>query len=173
MELLEQFIINLNGKIYLNEMNYIDYNYDNYDDFESDLYFLIETLYSDYKIYTNKQERTQQEQFRRDLINKYNKCIITGSSCLTELEAAHIVNFRDDNSNNNIDNGLLLKSNIHKTFDDNLWCINPKSLLIEVKNNIDAGEIMNYNGTKINIIFNEQMITNLKRRYNDFINQKL
>jgi hypothetical protein len=169
MEQLEQYLINSNGIIYLNDMEYKDFNYDTYDDFEIDLFFLIETLYSDYKIFKNKQDRIEQEQFRRDLINKYRKCIITGSTCLSELEAAHIVNFREDNSNNNIDNGLLLKSNIHKTFDDNLWCINPKSLLIEVKNNIDAGEIMNYNGCKINIIFNDKMLINLKKRYNDFI----
>jgi hypothetical protein len=169
MELLEQYLINSNGMIYLNDIDYTLFNYDNYDDFEMDLYFLIETLYSDYKIFKNKQDRIEQEQFRRDLINKYRKCIITGSSCLTELEAAHIVNFREDNNNNNVDNGLLLKSNIHKTFDNNLWAINPKSLLIEVKDNIDAGEIMNYNGSKINIILNDRMLNNLKQRYNDFI----
>ena len=168
MELLEQYLINSNGMIYLNDIDYTLFNYDNYDDFEMDLYFLIETLYSDYKIFKNKQDRIEQEQFRRDLINKYRKCIITGSSCLTELEAAHIVNFRDDNTNNTIDNGLLLKSNIHKTFDDNLWAINPISLLIEVKENIDAGEIMNYNGQKINIILNDKILINLKKRYNEY-----
>ncbi len=168
MEQLETFILNSNGIIYLDEIDYSKYYYESYDDFELDLFFLIETLYSNYKIFKNKQDRVEQEQFRRNLINKYNKCIITGSTCLTELEAAHIVNFREDMTNNTIDNGLLLKSNIHKTFDDNLWAINPKSLLIEVKENIDAGEIMNYNGTKINIILNDRILINLKKRYLQF-----
>ena len=170
MELLEQYIINSNKIIYLNDINYKDFNYDCYDDLELDLFFLIDTLYSDYKIYKNKQERTEQEQFRRDLINKYSRCIITGSTCKTELEAAHIVNYRDNNAFgiNTTDNGLLLKSNIHKTFDDNLWTINPITLMIEVKENIDAGEIMNYNGYKIDIIMNNNILKNLKKRYEEF-----
>ncbi len=173
MELLEQYIINSNGSIYLEDIDYNLLNYGSYDDFELDLYFLIETLYSNYKIFKNKQERVEQEKFRRDLINKYRKCIITGSTCLTELEAAHIVNFRDGKSSdgiNNIDNGLLLKSNIHKTFDDNLWTINPKTLIIEVKENVDVGEIKNYAGQKINISgLNNTILNNLKKRYDNQI----
>ncbi len=168
MEQLEQYIINSNEIIYLNDINYKDFNYDSYDDFELDLNFLIETLYDNCKIYNNRQERTEQEQFRRDLINKYGKCIITGTTCKTELEAAHIISFKEDNNNNKIENGLLLKSNIHKTFDDNLWCINPNSLLIEVKENKDVGEIINYKGQKVNID-NKKIISNLNKRYNDYI----
>jgi hypothetical protein len=171
MEQLEQYIINCNEIIYLNDINYKDFNYDSYDDFELDLKFLIETLYDNYKIYNNKQERIEQEQFRRDLINKYGKCIITGTTCKTELEAAHIISFKEGSNKlgiNTIDNGLLLKSNIHKTFDDNLWCINPNTLLIEVKENMDVGEIINYKGQKVNID-NKKLIANLNKRYNDFI----
>ena len=174
MEQLEQYIINSNGIIYLDDIDYNIYNYESYDDLEIDLYFLIETLYTNCKIYKNKQERTEQEKFRRDLLNTYGKCIITGSNCFVELEAAHIVNFREDNRNNTIDNGLLLKSNIHKTFDEYLWTINPDTLMIEIKDNINAGEIMNYNGKKININnalrINNTIINNLKKRYLDFIN---
>uniref|UniRef100_A0A6C0HWY6 HNH nuclease domain-containing protein n=1 Tax=viral metagenome TaxID=1070528 RepID=A0A6C0HWY6_9ZZZZ len=168
MDKLEQYLINSNGTIYLNDIDYSIFDYDNYDDFELDLYFLINTLYSNYKIFKNKQDRVEQEQFRRNLINKYNKCVITSSACLSELEAAHIISFSEDSTNNTIDNGLLLKSNIHKTFDDNLWAINPITFLIEVKENINAGEIMNYNNTKVNIVFSDKMIYNLKKRYNDF-----
>ena len=168
MEQLEQYIINSNGIIYLNEINYKYFNYDCYDDLELDLFFLIETLYDNYKVYKDRQERLEQEQFRRDLINTYGKCVITGTTCKIELEAAHIVNYRDDNHNNTIDNGLLLKSNIHKTFDDNLWTINPITLMIEVKENENVGEIMNYNGQRVNIKINNKILDNLKKRYNDF-----
>ncbi len=166
MEQLEHYIINSNGTIYLSDIDYKSFNYESYDDFELDLYFLIECLYSNYKIYKNKQERVEQEQFRRDLINKYGKCIITGSTCLTELEAAHIVEFYKNNNNNTISNGLLLKSNIHKTFDEYLWTINPKTLMIEVKENVEVGEIKKYEGIKINI--DVSMIDNLRKRYNNF-----
>jgi hypothetical protein len=173
MEQLEQYIINSNKIIYLDDIDYNIYNYESYDDLEIDLYFLIETLYTNCKIYKNKQERTEQEKFRRDLLNMYGKCIITGSNCFVELEAAHIVNFREGNHNtdiNTIDNGLLLKSNIHKTFDEYLWTINPNTLMVEIKDNINAGEIMNYNGTKINnfLHINNNIIANLKKRYIDF-----
>jgi len=168
MNQLEEYIKTQDNYIYLNKIDYKDFDYDSYDELELDLYFLIETLYQDYKIYNDRQERLDQETFRKDLIKHYGKCVITGSTCIRELEAAHIIPFSDDNTNNSLYNGLLLKSNIHKTFDDYYWTINPVSLCIEIKSNINVGEIMSYNGNKINIIINDNILKNLKKRYEDF-----
>ena len=168
MNKLEEYIKAQDNFIYLNQINYKDFDYDSYDELELDLSFLIETLYPDYKVYNNRQQRLDQESFRKDLIKHYGKCIITGSTCIRELEAAHIIPFCDDNMNNNIYNGLLLKSNIHKTFDDYYWTINPYSLCIEIKENINAGEIIFYKGQKVNIKINNKILDNLNKRYNDF-----
>ncbi len=170
MNKLEEYIKSQDNFIYLNKINHTDYNYDSYDDLELDLYFLIETLYPNYKIYNNRQERLDQETFRKDLIKHYGKCVITGSTCIRELEAAHIIPFSEDNMNNSVYNGLLLKSNIHKTFDDYYWTINPDSLCIEIKPNINVGEIMSYNKMKVNI--DNKLIPNLIVRYNEFSTKK-
>ncbi len=166
MNKLEQYILEQDNFIYLNKINYSDFNYNNINEMKLDLLFLIETVYPNYKIYNNRQERLEQEKFRNELINYYKKCVITESSCLVELEAAHIIPFNIDNHNNNIYNGLLLKSNIHKTFDDYYWTINPDTFKIEIKENINAGEIMNYKNKIINL--DNKLKPFLQERYNKF-----
>jgi hypothetical protein len=56
MKQIEKFI-NKKRKIYLNELNYIDYNYDNYDEFEIDLLFLLSTLYNRVRLYNNRNDK--------------------------------------------------------------------------------------------------------------------
>lgn len=62
--------------------------------------------------------RIGQGAFRLSVIDAYNKrCAITGEKTLPVLEAAHIKPFADAGPNR-IDNGLLLRSDIHKLFDN-------------------------------------------------------
>lgn len=56
MKRIEKFI-NKKRKIYLNELNYIDYKYDNYDEFEIDLLFLLSTLYNRVRLYNNRNDK--------------------------------------------------------------------------------------------------------------------
>lgn len=61
--------------------------------------------------------RTNQTDFRTSLINRYSGiCCITRCSELTILEAAHIIPYMGGHSNL-IDNGLLLRVDIHRLFD--------------------------------------------------------
>lgn len=175
MILLENYLTNYcsNKTIYLNELDYTTFGYENYDEMEQDLDFLIETIFQNYKIISSQSEahiRLSQSSFREGLIQKYGKCIITNTCCLDELEAAHIIPYKDDRHNFFISNGLLLKSNIHKTFDKYKWTINPDTFIIEVKDNIEVGEIKTYQGLKINIDNNDLLlINNLKKRYQDYL----
>ncbi|TSD40505.1 HNH endonuclease [Rhodococcus sp. KBS0724] len=62
-------------------------------------------------------QRRGQAQFRDSLIDAYNgSCAITGSTVLTVLEAAHIDRYHGDHTNH-VNNGLLLRSDLHTLFD--------------------------------------------------------
>jgi hypothetical protein len=173
MNLLESYLKEqcLNGIIYKKDLDYIYFDYENYDEMEYDLDFLIETIFQNYKIISSQSEtRLSQSTFREGLIQKYGKCIITDTNCLDELEAAHIIPYKEDKHNFFVSNGLLLKSNIHKTFDKYKWTINPDTFMIEVKNNIDVGEIKKYQGTKVNLNHSDLLlVNNLKKRYQDYL----
>ena len=171
MNELNDYIKNTNGKIYL-DILLIELNRENDDFLQDDLIFLLTTLYPYHTVYNNEpEERTGQNDFRKILIKKYNKCIITNTTCMDELEAAHIIPYNIcKESGFNIENGLLLKSNIHKTFDKYYWTINPDTHIIEVKQNIDVGEIKQYEGVKVNLDTNNILLyKSLKERYNLYI----
>ncbi len=173
MNLLESYLKDQcpNGIIYTQDLDYTYFDYENYDEMEYDLDFLIETIFQNYKIISSQSEtRRSQSTFREGLIQKYGKCIITGTHCLDELEAAHIIPYKEDKHNFFVSNGLLLKSNIHNTFDKYKWAINPDTFMIEVKNNIDVGEIKKYEGIKVELNYTDLLlVNNLKKRYQDYL----
>lgn len=173
MQILESYLkeIYVNGIIYINDLDYSYFGYENDEEMEIDLDLLLETVLTDYKLVNgHSQTRLSQSFFREGLLKKYGKCVITNTNCLDELEAAHIIPYKDDKYNFFINNGLLLKSNIHKTFDRYKWTINPNTFIIEVKNNTDVGEIKQYEGIKINLDENDYLlINNLKKRYQDYL----
>ena len=69
--------------------------------------------------------RRGQSQFRSMLLNAYdNRCAVTRANEPVVLEAAHISPY-DGPASNTSDNGLLLKSDIHKLFDRGLLVIQP------------------------------------------------
>lgn len=75
--------------------------------------------------------RQEQSQFRNSVLTRDKKCIITGKHIPIECQACHIVPVKDGGSYD-INNGLLINSCHHITFDNNLWSINPQTLEIDV-----------------------------------------
>jgi len=68
--------------------------------------------------------RRGQRAFRRKLLKAYGKvCAITGCKITELLEAAHISPYRGDHTNK-VNNGLLLRADIHTLFDLGLLWIN-------------------------------------------------
>lgn len=62
-------------------------------------------------------ERPQQTQFRREILDAFNStCLLTGVQIPDALEAAHIVPV-NQNGADTIDNGICLRSDIHRLFD--------------------------------------------------------
>ena len=63
--------------------------------------------------------RIGQGKFRKDLLKKYKKCLLTGISHTALLVASHIKPWKDCNDKERLDskNGLLLSSLMDKLFD--------------------------------------------------------
>lgn len=69
--------------------------------------------------------RPDQVNFRQNLIRAYGCCMVSDCRVPEALEAAHIIPFRDERTSNNLNNGLLLRADIHRLFDCGLIAIDP------------------------------------------------
>jgi putative restriction endonuclease len=84
---------------------------------------LVDSSKSKKKQLTQK-ERKGQAAFRRDILKIYdNSCSITEIKQKEVLEAAHIQGYINEESNN-VQNGICLRVDIHKLFDNGLISIN-------------------------------------------------
>jgi hypothetical protein len=71
--------------------------------------------------------RERQDVFRSELVAAYGgRCAITGTRGIVVLEAAHIRPYSGPLSST-VDNGLLLRSDIHRLFDRHLIAIDPET----------------------------------------------
>jgi hypothetical protein len=114
--------------------------------------------------------RIEQDNFRKRLIDKYGKCIITGEN-ETGCEAAHINDLKDEPLNYDTENGLLLNRTLHNYFDKLYWCINPKTMKIEVNPkyaNDFSISINKYNGKYMRDIIKLNDLTYLEKKYKKF-----
>jgi putative restriction endonuclease len=70
--------------------------------------------------------RLGQGGFRSKIIDAYDRrCAVTGERTLPALEAAHIVPYAQAKLHD-VQNGLLLRADLHKLFDDGYLTINPE-----------------------------------------------
>jgi len=95
--------------------------------------------------------RRNQSAFRRTLLSKRpNRCAITGTSELSVLEAAHIIPYAERFADRDKpENGLLLRSDIHKLFDAHLISINPETKAIEVSDRIASPDYQSLHGKTV------------------------
>jgi predicted restriction endonuclease len=114
--------------------------------------------------YTNVINRNGQNTFRERLVQRYKNCIIT-NSIADECDASHIIPYSESGTFD-ITNGLLLSSNLHKTFDKYYWSIEPYTKQIHIRKDIDVGTIRFYEGVKLNIDADNKT---LKYHYDHFI----
>ncbi len=75
--------------------------------------------------------RRGQHAFRQALRKRYgDQCMITKCQLLDIIEAAHLSPYRGD-ADNNPENGLLLRADLHTLFDLDLLGIHPESLQVQ------------------------------------------
>ncbi len=92
--------------------------------------------------------RRYQTAFRQELLKKRtNCCAISGTSELSVLEAAHIIPFSARFADRDkLENGLLLRSDIHKLFDAHLISVNPRTRKVEVSDRIGSSDYLGLRG---------------------------
>jgi hypothetical protein len=76
--------------------------------------------------------RRGQSKFRKGLLTAYDaKCCISGCAIEDLLEAAHITPHKD-HATDVLDNGLLLRADLHTLFDLGLLRVNPQTLKVDL-----------------------------------------
>lgn len=88
------------------------------------------------RVWRELAERRGQSRFREQLIEAYRKrCAVTGCSVIAVLEAAHIRPFCEAQTFA-VENGLLLRADIHTLFDLDLLGINPDNLTVSIADSL-------------------------------------
>lgn len=111
------------------------------------------------KEFQEKEERKYQQNFKDGLITRYKRCIISDTP-IELCEACHIIPFSkcEEKDKYNINNGILLRCDLHKLFDDGLLKINPDSCSVvlskEILLNDNYKDYHKYHNKKINIYEN-------------------
>ncbi len=93
--------------------------------------------------------RRGQQAFRSKLLVAYDrKCAVTGCDIEDLLEAAHIVPYRGPQTNH-IQNGILLRSDIHTLFDCALITVDPATHRVILSSRLMASSYRQLGGRKI------------------------
>lgn len=93
--------------------------------------------------------RRGQPGFRNELIEAYNgRCAVTGCPLQPILEAAHILPYRGEKTNH-VQNGLLLRADIHALFDLGLLSIDSNNLTIITSPDLQGTDYQNLSGKEI------------------------
>lgn len=91
--------------------------------------------------------RRGQKKFRDALLKAYDyKCAISKDNVEQVLEAAHILPYNGEQTNH-IQNGVLLRSDIHLLFDLGLITINAEDYMIKVHKSLSNSPYFIYNNT--------------------------
>ncbi|MCJ0741847.1 HNH endonuclease [Pedobacter montanisoli] len=93
--------------------------------------------------------RRGQKSFRDQLLRAYEyKCAVTGCDVVSTLEACHIMPYKGDQTNH-IQNGLLLRSDIHILFDLGFLTINYKNKTVILNKEITSSYYGQFKAKKI------------------------
>jgi hypothetical protein len=95
--------------------------------------------------------RQGQAKFREKLFDAYdNRCAVTGTSIAVTLQAAHIMPYRGPDTNS-VQNGLLLRADIHTLFDLGLLQIDPQRYRLSVAEELKATSYGKLEGRKLRL----------------------
>ena len=87
--------------------------------------------------------------FEKKLLDAYNsRCAVTGTAIAATLQAAHIVPYRGPEMNS-VQNGVLLRADIHNLFDLGLMQIDPSTLRISLSEELKSTSYGKLDGRKL------------------------
>ncbi|MCR8982760.1 HNH endonuclease [Brevibacillus laterosporus] len=111
------------------------------------VFSIIKEEKSNYFLSKSK-ERIGQSRFRQNVMKAYGyKCAVTGETCSEVLQAAHIQPYINENSNH-IQNGIVLRADIHRLFDSGMITIN-REHIVTVSSLLINSDYFKLNGKKI------------------------
>jgi hypothetical protein len=94
-------------------------------------------------------DREGQPEFRAGLLAAYgHACAMTGCRVTAVLEAAHIIPHRGANTMR-VDNGLLLRSDLHTLFDRGLVWVDPDTFKVQIAEPLKGSEYGPLHGKKL------------------------
>lgn len=95
--------------------------------------------------------RRGRRRFRDGLVSRFQgRCTVTGCDVLDVLEAAHINPYRGT-KDDHLDNGLLLRADIHVLFDLDLLGIEPETLTVAIHPDVAVGEYATLAGRRLTL----------------------
>lgn len=95
--------------------------------------------------------RRGQQEFREKLLDAYGRrCAITGCDAAEALEAAHIVPYLGPETNH-VQNGLLLRADIHTLFDLGLVAVAPESMTVILGKSLGMTSYQKLTGARLRI----------------------
>lgn len=95
--------------------------------------------------------RRGQPAFRKSLMSAYGGiCAITGCAVSSVLEAAHIIPYLGDDTNH-VQNGLLLRADIHTLFDLGLVTIEPETYIVRVSPELSDSGYWEHEGKALQV----------------------
>jgi predicted restriction endonuclease len=98
------------------------------------------------RIETTVNDRQGQPQFREKLLGIYaRRCAVSDCDASAALEAAHIRPYRSPKSNHPC-NGILLRADLHRLFDNHLLGIHPDSLRVFVSPKLMSSVYRRFDG---------------------------
>jgi putative restriction endonuclease len=93
--------------------------------------------------------RRGQREFRNNLLAQYGgQCVITGCRVTALLEAAHISPYKGKQTNV-VQNGLLLRTDIHTLFDLRFLCVSPQKMRVHLHPSLITTEYAYLSGVRI------------------------
>jgi putative restriction endonuclease len=110
--------------------------------------------------------------FRSALMKAYRgRCAITGSEVPQVLQAAHVIRYLGSHTNR-VDNGLLLRVDLHQLFDKDLIGIDPSTREVHISKELEGTEYEEFSGRQITEPSERRERPNrqrLERRWQEFL----
>lgn len=127
--------------------------------------------HSDMRSLSHRQlrERRGSARFRRSLIARYGaRCMVSGCTLRDLLEAAHIRPYRTPDYGT-VENGLLLRSDLHTLFDLDLLGINSETLTVHLHPSVLEAGYESYEGAPLQCGTEVPSVPALELRWSDFL----
>lgn len=110
-------------------------------------------------------QRKNQSKFKLNLLKKYNsQCLISKIKIPELIEAAHIYP-HSKSGQNNVANGILLRSDLHILFDYGLLSINPENFNVIIDKFLEKTEYQKFHDLKVDLPEESKEFLRLKQSH--------